>query len=250
MLFFSSCSFDSRSSSARNLRFVSVVLTQKAGKLIHSDVHKLKFLYNIHFSLYADLPRYHKIKLFTYVPGWQIFWNIHHRIVSYIHRKAGKQAWRETNKWKLRGVHGRHIFDNEIHSFDRKISHKSHIDIATATTLELSVHSLHILRENRGKNQPLHWKNNEPAIERPLRKPLKCLFVNKPLDFRQQCAHFAAPWHLIGYIFAFSLVEIFLYSLIWLDELAKKIQHGGWKCGERTHGKTEEKSKEKGSCKA
>lgn len=130
------------------------------------------------------MPRYHKIRLVIYVPVSQIFGNIHHRIVSYIHRKVGKRASRETSKQKLRGLHGRHIFDNEIHSFGRKISHKSHTDIATATTLELYVHSLHIRRETRGKNQPRHWKNNEPAIQGPLRKPLKCLFVNKPLDFR------------------------------------------------------------------
>lgn len=134
------------------------------------------------------MPRYHKVELIIIrnVPGSQIFENRHHRIVSYIHRKVGKRVWRGTNKWKPRGIfHGRYIFDNEIHSFGRKISHKSHIDIVTATTPEQYVHSLHILRENRGKNRPLHWKNNEPAIQRPLRKPLKCLFVNKPLDFRQ-----------------------------------------------------------------
>ena len=200
----------------------------------------------------TDVPRYHKVELIIIrnVPGSQIFENRHHRIVSYIHRKVGKRVWRGTNKWKPRGIfHGRYIFDNEIHSFGRKISHKSHIDIVTVTTPEQYVHSLHILRENRGKNRPLHWKNNEPAIQRPLRKPLKCLFVNKPLDFRQS-AHFALPWHLIGYIFAFSLVEIFQCSLIWLDELRKKIQHGGWRSGERTHGKTAEKPKKEGSCKA
>lgn len=167
-------------------------LTQKPDKLIHSDVQKMKMkcMYNIYFSFTVlctcPLMCHVTIKLswLINVPGLQIFGNKHHRIVSYIHRKVGKRVWRETNKWKLRGIHGRHIFDNEIRSFGRKISHKSHIDIAAATTLEQCVHSLHILRENRGKNQPLHWKNNEPAIQRPLRKPLQCLFINKPLDFR------------------------------------------------------------------
>lgn len=143
-------------------------------------------IYYFSFTVLYTLMCHVTIKLswLINVPGSQIFGNIHHKIVSYIHRKVGKRVWRETNKWKLRGIHGRHIFDNEIRSFGRKISHKSHIDIAAATTLEQCVHSLHILRENRGKNQRLHWKNNEPAIQRPLRKPLQCLFINKPLDFR------------------------------------------------------------------
>lgn len=102
------------------------------------------------------MPRHDKIKLFMYVPGLQILWNIDHRIVSYIHRKVGRRSWHETSRWKLHGLHGRHIFDNEIHRFGRKISHKSHIDIVTATTLGQYDHSLHIPRGNRGKNQPLH----------------------------------------------------------------------------------------------
>ena len=126
----------------------------------------------------------------------------------------GRQAWRETSKWKLSGLHGRHIFDNEIHSFGRKISHKSHIDIVTATTLELYVHSLRILRGNRGKNQPFHWKNNKRATQRPLRKPLKCLFVNKPLisgnarilPLRDIWLAKSSPFHWLRY-----------FDILWFD---------------------------------
>ena len=59
------------------------------------------------------------------------------------------------NKGKLRGIRNRHICDNEIHNFDRKISRRNRIDIVTTTTLGLSDHSLRIPRRNHGNNQPL-----------------------------------------------------------------------------------------------